>query len=294
MDQAGNTTSSSTISVDLLDYTVTFKDYDGDTISSKTYNYGQPVSIPNNQSRLADETYTYQFKEWETTIEASVTKDATYTAVYTPTYINYKVEFLNYDGTILQTKNDYHWDDPVTSPSIPSKTEDDTFTYEFAGWDKEVTNVAGNTTYTAQYTPIYKEYNIVFKDWNGDILSEKDDYHWGDSVELPETPTKDTTVSTIYTFSHYTPTVTTVQGDMEYTAVYSETVNSHTVTFKNYDGSIISSETYDYGEEIVIPSDPSKPADETYIYEFTGWSPRVDEICNGGAEYIAQLSARWE
>ena len=46
----------------------------------------------------------------------------------------------------------------------------------------------------------------------------------------------------------------------------------YTVTFVNYDDSIISSAEYEEGATVVIPTEiPEKPADETYTYTFKGW-----------------------
>ncbi len=52
------------------------------------------------------------------------------------------------DGTILSTET-YHYGDEIVVPVAPTKAADNTYTYTFAGWDKEVVNCAGNATYTA-------------------------------------------------------------------------------------------------------------------------------------------------
>ena len=46
------------------------------------------------------------------------------------------------------------------------------------------------------------------------------------------------------------------------------------VTFVS-DGTVLSEQDRSFGEEIVLPSDPVKEADDTYSYAFTGWSPYV-------------------
>ena len=48
----------------------------------------------------------------------------TYTATYTPTYIDYTVVFKNYDGTVLSTAK-YHYGDTVEEPSAPTKPSDE-------------------------------------------------------------------------------------------------------------------------------------------------------------------------
>ncbi|MBE5758362.1 MAG: leucine-rich repeat domain-containing protein [Clostridiales bacterium] len=54
---------------------------------------------------------------------------------------------------------------------------------------------------------------------------------------------------------------------------------TYTITFKNYDGTIISENKYVKDGEIVIPNNPTKPADNTYTYSFSGWDIEIpDEI----------------
>ena len=57
--------------------------------------------------------------------------------------------------------------------------------------------------------------------------------------------------------------------------------SSFTVTFINYDGSIISTQTVHKGHAAVAPEDPVKPSSEYYDYIFTGWQLPFDNVdCN--------------
>ena len=55
-----------------------------------------------------------------------------------------------------------------------------------------------------------------------------------------------------------------------------------TITFQNWDGEVISSETSEPGAEVVIPADPAKEADETYTYTFAGWDAEVSATAQAG------------
>jgi len=72
----------------------------------------------------------------------------------------YTVTFQNDDGTVISTA-EYFSGDTVVAPEAPVKAEDDKYTYEFAGWDKEVVAVTGDATYTATYTATEKAPAVV-------------------------------------------------------------------------------------------------------------------------------------
>ena len=61
--------------------------------------------------------------------------------------------------------------------------------------------------------------------------------------------------------------------------------DTYTVTFKDWEGNIISQETYEKGDSIYIPPDPEKPSTQMYQYFFVGWDPLVSSDCRGDATY---------
>ena len=267
----------------IYEYKIVFEDYDGTIISSATYVYGATVTVPDDPTREADNTYTYEFAGWDKEV-VTVGGNAVYTATYTPTYIEYTIIFQNYDGTEL-SQTTYHYGDEVVAPETPAKPADNTYTYEFAGWDKEIVACAGNATYTATYNPVYIEYTVIFKNYDGTELS-KTTYHYGDEVTAPDTPSKPADNTYTYDFAGWDKEVVACAGDATYTATYDSVFIEYTVIFQNYDGAELSSTTYHYGDEVVVPETPSKPADNTYTYEFAGWDNEVI-ACAGNATYTA-------
>ena len=135
----------------LKDYTVKFVDYDDSIISERIYNANEKIVIPSNPVRESDETYNYTFAGWDKEISTEAVSDVVYKAVYEPSYIDYTVRFLNEDGSVI-TEATYHYGEDVVIPADPAKEADETYTYTFAGWDKEVTSVKENVDYTATYT----------------------------------------------------------------------------------------------------------------------------------------------
>lgn len=59
-----------------------------------------------------------------------------------------------------------------------------------------------------------------------------------------------------------------------------------TVTFKNYDGTVLSASQYEYGETVTAPGVPARPEDENGNYIFIGWDKEIVP-CGGNAEYTA-------
>ncbi len=272
--------------IDYIDYTITFKDWDNSIISTNTYHYGDAITAPEAPTKAADNTYTYTFKGWDKTV-VNCKGDATYIATYNATYINYTVTFKNEDGSLLSSKT-YHYGENVVAPSTPSKVANNTYTYTFAGWDSEVVACNGNKIYTATYTPVYIKYTVVFKNWNGDVISSNV-YHYGQSVTKPSDPTRAADTTYTYAFMGWDKTVVNCKGNTTYTALYNATYINYTVTFKNEDGSLLSSKTYHYGDTVVVPETPTKPADESYTYGFAGWDSEVT-ACLGNKTYTATFN----
>ncbi len=69
----------------------------------------------------------------------------------------YHVTFVNYDDTLLYEVDVLKGNDAEYKGETPVKPEDDEFTYEFVGWDKELTNIQAEATFKAEYKPIAKE-----------------------------------------------------------------------------------------------------------------------------------------
>ncbi len=92
--------------------------------------------------------YTYTFNGWDKTLTA-VTGNETYTAVFTESVREYTITWI-VDGQSTSTQVAYG-----SLPSYngtPTKDADSQYTYTFSGWDKNIDNVTGDETYTAQFT----------------------------------------------------------------------------------------------------------------------------------------------
>ena len=71
-----------------------------------------------------------------------------------------------------------------------------------------------------------------------------------------------------------------------YTASFEVEIVKATVTFKNYDGKILSQQQYAYGEAVSAPGIPAKPEDHLGAYRFVRWDKEIT-ACTGNAVYTA-------
>ena len=149
-------------------------------------------------------------------------------------------------------------------------------------------NVFGDITVNANWTA--NTYTITWNDWDGSELATSTSAY-GTTPSYPNSdPTRASTAQYSYTFAGWTPTLTTVTGDATYTATYTETVRSYTISFVNYDGTSLQSSSYSYGSTPnYTGSTPTKPSTAQYDFHFTTWTPTVTAV-TGEATYTAQFA----
>ena len=129
--------------------TVTWLQDDGTEIDRTTVGYGQ-IPAHADPEKAADAKYTYTFTGWDPGITAA-TGDVTYRATYSAKVNEYTVTFRNEDGTVLQTVTVAYGETPEYTGETPVKAADADRTYTFAGWDKKISAVTGETEYTAMF-----------------------------------------------------------------------------------------------------------------------------------------------
>ncbi len=131
-------------------------------------------------------------------------------------------------------------------------------------------------------------YTVTWKNYDGTVLETDDVLSGATATYDGAPPTRPADAQYTYTFSGWTPTVGAVTDDITYTAAYSTTVNTYTVTWKDADGTILETdEDVPYGSSPTYNgAAPSKPADAQYTYAFSGWTPAVSAV-TGDITYTA-------
>lgn len=87
----------------------------------------------------------------------------------------------------------------------------------------------------------------------------------------------------------WSPVEGSVNADTTYTAVFQQKSRTRTITWKNWDGTVLQTSTILTTETAVYKgSTPTKKADKKYKYTFTKWSASVNKT-TGDTVYTAQF-----
>ncbi len=183
-------------------------------------------------------------------------------------YPKYTVTFKDWNGAVLKTEEVFRYSN-ATPPPNPSRTG-----YTFTGWSGSYTNVTSIGTITAQYKINY--YTVTFKDWNGTTLKTQS-VAYGSNATPPPNPSR-----TGYTFTGWSGSYTNVTSNRTVTAQYK--INYYTVTFKDWNGTTLKTQSVAYGSNATPPPNPSRTG-----YTFTGWNGSYNNI-TGDRTITAQYS----
>jgi len=230
-------------------YTVTFKDWNGTVLKTQQVQYGGAATAPANPTRTG-----YTFTGWDKAF-TNVTADLVVTAQYGAN--TYTVTFKDWNGTVLKTQQ-VQYGGAATAPANPTRAG-----YTFTGWDKAFTNVTANLVVTAQYS--INTYTVTFKDWNGTVLKTQQ-VQYGGAATAPANPTR-----TGYTFTGWDKAFTNVTANLVVTAQYS--INTYTVTFKDWNGTVLKTQQVQYGGAATAPANPTRTG-----YTFTGWDQAFTNV----------------
>lgn len=216
-------------------FTVTWLNKNGDVLetdievpygTTPTYN-GETPSLEDTQE------YNFIFNGWSPSI-VDVTSDITYTASFKEDKKKYTITWDN-DGVIDTTIVEYGI---IPTHATPIKQGNAQFTYEFNGWEPNITEVTGDTRYTATYNTFTKQYNITWKNWNGTTLTSTT-VNYGELPVYPnEDPIKQGNTQYTYIFNGWEPNITEVTGNKTYKANFQQLINHYPLFINVNNGEI--------------------------------------------------------
>lgn len=163
----------------------------------------------------------------------------------------YVINFVNHNGTVLQTGTVIQGVMPSYTGSTPTRAQDAQYNYTFTGWSPAIVTASSDATYTAQYSGTTRAYTITW--YNDGTLLETDN-----NVPYGTTPTYNGATPTMqpdppyeHTFTGWSPSVSTVTSDTRYYAQFEKRLVEFEVLFDTT-GTLL-----DPDNPVHDPSDPS-------------------------------------
>ncbi|MCL2529001.1 MAG: InlB B-repeat-containing protein [Coriobacteriia bacterium] len=174
-------------------------------------------------------------------------------------YATYSVTFVDWDGTVLKTHTGILHGGAATAPADPARAG-----HTFSGWDRPFNNVTSNLTVMALHTliPVPPTFTVTFVDWDGSVLAVRSGIAYGGTATAPADPAR-----TGYTFAGWDMPFNNVTADLTATALYTAIPPTYTVTFVDWDGTVLAVRTgIAYGGAATAPANPARDG-----YTFVGW-----------------------
>ena len=240
----------------------------------------------------------YSFSQWndgstQNPRTITVNGDATYTAQFTQDNYTITVYANPTNGGTVTGGGAYHYGDTPTLTATANSG------YEFQGWDDGVSTnprqitVTGNATYTAVFSEVGATYYTVTTSVSpagAGTVSGGGTYEAGSVITLAATANPGYTFSRWNDNSTQNPRTVTVNGDMTFTAIFTQ--NQYTITVvanPSNAGTVSGGGAYHYGDHATLSATAYSG------YNFVGWSDGSTQnphqvTVTGNATYTATFS----
>ena len=264
------------------------------TVSVSTLNnvpYGSEIVVNGNtvsingeivtaQENAATAQFTYTFVDWNA--DATVGHDTIITANFQRTVNKYTVTWMNGDEVLEVDNNVEYGAMPVYNGALPTKAATAEFVYTFSGWSPTVSTVTGNVTYVAQFSKEDNLYTVTFYDDDGLTILGVAVVQYNTSATYPNaTPIKAPTAALTFAFDKWVTSVdgsteadlTAITANTDVYAKYTSEARQYTVTFCDWDGSVLTEQSVAYGQVAIAPENPYRED-----YRFDGWDVSFENI----------------
>lgn len=186
-------------------------------------------------------------------------------------------------GSITVTGGSFYGFDPMNNTAEGANTDFVALTHA---------SVADSPS--AGWYTVVPAYTVTWNDEDGTALETDTRVATGATPSFDgETPAKASTAQYDYAFDAWTPATEAVASNTVYTATYTETLRTYTITWVNYDGTtVLDTDVVAYGETPEYTGEtPTKPNDGDTEYEFDAWSPAIVAV-TGEATYTATFKEK--
>lgn len=206
-------------------YTVIWQNYNGDILEiDRNVKEGSLPSYDSEEPTRRGNSYTnYKFNGWDKEIK-EVYQNITYTALFSSTYLTYTITWVNENGDVLEIDEDVpHGTKPNYDGEIPTKENNEQYSYVFENWSPEVIEATKDFTYVAQYKQVTNTYTITWTNENGDVLEIDNNVPYGTMPSYDSaSPTKQDDTGKKYIFSGWNEKISSVTGNKIYVATFKE------------------------------------------------------------------------
>ena len=121
-------------------------------------------------------------------------------------------------------------------------------------------------------------YTVKFLNYDSSVLFTTSVARGGTAVYQGETPTRPKSENYIYNFNGWSESLENVVGNMDVVAQYEMVDRYYTVTFNNYDGTQLTTQRVEYGQNAYYYGTPTRPSTNATNYTFTGWDVSLNNI----------------
>ena len=243
----------------IVNYTVSFVDYDDSPITSVEVVEGESATAPEDPTREG-----YDFSGWDTDF-SNVTADLTVKATYI--IKTFTVSFVDWDNSPIGEAQTVDYGTAAVAPTAPTREH-----FTFKQWDTDFSNVKANLTVKAVYEENAKADYTALNNAIAQAEALNEDEYTAESWSALQTALTNAKAvdKSLYAEDQATVDVATEALTSAINALAEQT---YTVTFLGKDGQELKKETLKKGESATAPEAPVVDG-----FTFSGWSGSFENV----------------
>ncbi len=243
----------------IVNYTVSFVDYDDSPITSVEVVEGESATAPEDPTREG-----YDFAGWDTDF-SNVTADLTVKATYT--IKTFTVSFVDWNNSPIGEAQTVDYGTAAVAPTSPTREH-----FTFKQWDTDFSNVKANLTVKAVYEENAKADYTALNNAIAQAEALNEDEYTAESWSALQTALTNAKAVDKNLYAEDQATVDAATSALT-SAINALAEQTYTVTFVGKDGQELKKETVKKGESATAPEAPVVDG-----FTFSGWSGSFENV----------------